>query len=183
VQGGSPSVARPARQGLEVTDPRYGGATPDLPRRLEPVALTDAAPANSPIVGTALTAGKKRGTAIAAEVLKAGPAIVAGLGVDFRGLTRHPDLLSRADHRHAVGRSGQHLTIRAVADRHPRRIDLGLIGHSAAMASPVYVHRSPPIWPNHTQKNGARRRRFIISRWGSFSAPSGHRRLRRRRPA
>jgi hypothetical protein len=49
-------VARPSWQIPDIVDPRRGGAAPDLPRRLELVALADAAPADAPIIGPALAA-------------------------------------------------------------------------------------------------------------------------------
>src|SRR5882757_9260646 len=127
-QGRTGSVCRPARQSLEIVDPGHGGAAPDLAPRLQLVALADTAPADAPIVGTAvLAAGEQRGTAFVAEMLKPDAAIVAGLAVDFRRLAGQPDLFAGADHGHPVGRAGKRLAIPAVTDRHPFRIDLGLI--------------------------------------------------------
>src|SRR6266436_4918278 len=102
-------------------------SAPDLPHRLEPVALADTAPANPPIVRATLAAGEKRRTAFRAEMLKARPAVIADLGVDLGHLPRHPDLVARADHRDPVRRSGEHLAICAVTDRHSFWIDVGLI--------------------------------------------------------
>src|SRR5882757_7359784 len=96
-QGRTGSVCRPARQSLEIVDPGRGGAAPDLALRLQLVALADAAPADAPIVGTAvLAAGEQRGTAFAAEMLKARAAIVAHLAIDFRGVSGQPDVFASA---------------------------------------------------------------------------------------
>src|SRR5258708_30836400 len=162
-----PLVARSTRQPLEIVDPWRRRATPDLTPRLQPISLANTAPANSPIVRSPLAAGEKRGTTFRAKVLKARAAVVAGLGVDLGRLSRRPDLSARADHRHPVGRSCERLAIRAVTNRHFLRIDLGLIGDYAAMASAIDIHHvSSPIAAAKTDpcapsKNGARRRRFI----------------------
>jgi hypothetical protein len=174
-------VARPARYQADIVHPRGRRSAPDLPHRPEPVALTDTAPADSPIVGTTLTAREKRGTAFATEVLKTCPSVIAGPGVDLRGLPRHQDVVQRADHRYPVGRAGEPLTIRAVADRHALWIDIGLIGHVAAMAPSIYLHSSlPPLASFAQKKTAPERRRFIIlteerSSWSRLSAPSGRR--------
>src|SRR3981081_3139065 len=101
-------------------------------------------------------------------MLKPCPAVIAGLGVDFGRFSRHPDLFARADHRYPVGRSGQRLAIRAVTDRHPFRIDVGLIGQRTAMALPVDIHLiSTPTEatrPLPLKQNGARTRRFLLYR-------------------
>src|ERR1700687_2972549 len=44
-------IGRSAGQFPEIVDPWCRRPAPDLPPRLEPVALADTAPANSPIVG------------------------------------------------------------------------------------------------------------------------------------
>src|SRR6202035_1723377 len=72
-----------AGQFPETVNPWYRRSAPDLPPWTEPVALADAAPANSPTVGAALTAGEKRRTAFPTKMLKAGPAVITGLGVDL----------------------------------------------------------------------------------------------------
>src|ERR1700730_2216238 len=90
--------------------------------------------------GPALTAGEKLRTAFPTKMLKTGPAVVTGLGVDPGRFPHHPDLLARADHGDPVRRSGQRLAIRAMTDRDPRRIDLALIGDQTAMALPVDIH-------------------------------------------
>src|SRR4029077_1607457 len=115
---------------------------PDLPHRFELLALTDTAPANAPIIGATLPAGKNRRAALATKVLKPRPAIVARLGVDFQSLSRHPDLFACADHGDAVGRAGELLAVGTVTDGDRLRIDLGLIGHASAMALADYFHRS-----------------------------------------
>src|SRR5260370_31089083 len=92
--GGSPGHS------LQPTDPGHRGSAPDLPPRLDLVALADTAPANPPVVRAALAAGEKRRTAFRAEMLEARPAVIAGLGVDLRQLPRHPDLVAPAARRH-----------------------------------------------------------------------------------
>jgi hypothetical protein len=124
----------------ETVDPWCRGSAPDLPPRLEPVALADTPPANPPVIWAARAAGEKRRTAFRAEMLKARSAVISGLGVDLGHLPRHPDLFARADHRDPVGRSGQHLAIRAVTDRYSLGIDVGLISYRTAMALPVDIH-------------------------------------------
>src|SRR6186713_3621895 len=64
-------VARPSRQIPDIVDPRRGGAAPDLPRRLELIALADAAPADAPVVRPAVAAGEQRGTTALAKMLEA----------------------------------------------------------------------------------------------------------------
>src|ERR1700759_1101506 len=73
-------------------------------------------------------------------MLDADAAIVAGLCVSLEPRTGHPDLRARADHGHPIGRTGQRLAIRAMADRDPLRIDLGLIAHASAAALSVDMH-------------------------------------------
>src|SRR5260370_22024058 len=116
--GGSPGHS------LQPTDPGHRGSAPDLPPRLEPVALADTAPANPPVVRAALVAGEKRRTAFRAEMLEARPTVIAGLGVDLGQLPRHPYLVARADRRDPVRRSGHHLPICPLTDLHALRIDL-----------------------------------------------------------
>src|SRR5437016_10881608 len=93
-------VARPSWQILEIIDPRRGGAAPYLPRRLELIALADAAPADAPIVRPAVAAGEQRGTTILAKMLEARAAVLARLRVNLRRCTRHPDLFGGTEHRH-----------------------------------------------------------------------------------
>src|SRR5437763_10638719 len=95
-------VARPSWQRLEIVDPRRGGLAPDLPRRLELVALADAAPADAPIVRPAVAAGEQRGTAHLAKMLETRAAVLAGLRVNLRRCARHGDLLAGTEHRHPV---------------------------------------------------------------------------------
>src|SRR5205807_7633697 len=104
---------------------------PDLPCRLELRALADAAPANAPIIGAARAAGEQRGAALPAKMLKPRPAVVARPGIGLCRLSGHPDLLARADRRHAVGRSGQRLTIRTVTNRNLRSEE-----HTSELQSP-----------------------------------------------
>jgi hypothetical protein len=180
---GTRLIARSARQSLEIIDPRYGRAAPDLPHRPEPVALTNTAPANSPIVGATLAACKKRGTALPAKMLKARAAVVTGFCVDFGSVAGHPDVLRRADYRYPVGRAGQRLTIRTVTDRNPCRINVGRVSHAATMALPVYVHRSPHWLHRPNIKKRRPKAPFYHFVIGSFSAPSGRRPLHPWRPA
>jgi hypothetical protein len=130
-------IARPARQIIEIIDPRHRGSAPDLPLWLQMIALTDATPANTPIIGS----GEKWRTALAAKMLEPSTAIISNLGIDLRGFARHPELIDRTDYGHPVGLAGQALTIRAVTDRYFVRIDVSLIGHLTAMALPVDFHR------------------------------------------
>src|SRR5882757_4685241 len=162
-------VARPPRQIPDIVDPWRGGATPDLPRGLELIALADGAPADAPVVRPAVAAGEQRGTTILAKMLEARAAIVAGLRVDLRRRARHADLFFGADHRDPVRRARQVLAIGAVADRYFRGIDVGPIGHPPAMALPVDFHplqlRLSNGGPSAQTKNGARGRRFIMLQW------------------
>src|SRR5262245_60201313 len=96
-------------------------------------------------------------------MLEADPAIVARLAVDFRRPSSQAYRSAGADHGDAVGRAGQCLAIRAVADRDPLWIDLGLIGHEAAVTSSVDPHGAllPPapcctIVPPNTHKQKRR---------------------------
>src|SRR5438552_8481561 len=102
-------------------------------------------------------------------MLEARAAIVADLRVNLRRRTRHPDLFGGTEHRHPVRRARQVLAIRAVTDRYFRGIDVGPIGHPPAMALPVDFHplqlRLSNRGPVRTNKNGARRRRFIMLWW------------------
>src|SRR2546423_11890391 len=160
-------VTRPPRQIPDIVDPWRGGAAPDLPHGLELVALADRAPANAPVVRPALAAREQRGTTAFAKMLKARLAVVAGLRINFRCRARHPDLRGGTEHRDPVRRASQVLAIGAVTDRDFRRVDVGPIGHPPAMALPVDFHplqlRPANGGPIRTNKNGARRRRFIIN--------------------
>jgi hypothetical protein len=144
--------------------PWHRRSAPDLPPRLELIALADTAPANSPVVGAAFAAGEQRGTTFSAEMLKARPAVIARFRVDPGRSPRHPYLFARANHRDPEGRSSQHLAIRAMTDRDTFRVDVGLIGHRTAMALALDIHlvqlRQKPRDRFTQKRNGARRRRF-----------------------
>src|ERR1700738_5086228 len=73
-------------------------------------------------------------------MLKPSSAVIAGLGVAPGRSAGYPNLFAGADHRHPVGRTRQRLAIRAVAYRYLLWIDLGLIGHQAAMALSFDIH-------------------------------------------
>src|SRR5512138_1203669 len=100
-------ACRAPRQIADIVDPGRGRAAPDLPRRLELVALADAAPADAPAVRAAVAAGEQRGTTTLAKMLVARAAVIAGLGVNLRCRARHADLFFGADHRDPVRRARQ----------------------------------------------------------------------------
>jgi hypothetical protein len=136
-----------------MVDPGYRRTAPYLASGLKLVALANTAPADSPIAGTALAAGKQRRTAFRTEMLETRAVIVAGLGIGPERFSGDPDLFALVDHRHAIGRAGQGLAVRAVTDRNLLRIDVGLIGDEAAMAlsddmhlcfAPMTVPRADP---------------------------------------
>src|SRR5690606_2207394 len=114
--------------------------TPELTPGLKLRALADAAPADAPVALCIFAAGKERRAAFRAEILQALVAAFGRLHVDFRRIARKANVIARGAHRHAVGRAGKLLTIRAVADMHPLRIDFRFIGDEAAIALPVYLH-------------------------------------------
>src|SRR5229473_1744990 len=91
-------------------------------------------------------------------MLKTCAAVIAGLGVDLGRSARYPNLFARADHRHPVGRTRQRLAIRAVAYRYLLWIDVGLIGHQAAMALSFDIHRSTPTTATRAGPHKKKRR-------------------------
>src|SRR5215472_8447068 len=138
------SFGRHTRQSPEIVDPWCGRAAPDLPCGPEPTTLAYTAPADPEIIGPTLAAGEQRRATVAAEMLVAGVAVVAALSVHPRRRAGQMDVLRGADHGYAIGRAGQRLAVRAMADRYLHRVDFGLVGHASAMALPVDPHRRTP---------------------------------------
>src|SRR5215831_1910170 len=135
--GGSISDAVKSRDLFQVHGPAERGAAPVLTLRRELSALADGA--EPQIVGLRLGHGARidRRPAVGAERVDA-PAAALGRFDVFPGFAGH-ELEGRARRRHhgPIGRAGQLLAVRAMADRDLFRIDDGLVSDRAAVTPAV----------------------------------------------
>ena len=130
-----------AGQRAEVDDPRQPRACPDLRNWAQLIALVNRAEANTAEyrLGTGHGSEHVR-TALVAEGLLDAVSARGRLGVDARGSDTDPQATRHGPDRDAKGASRECLAIRAMADSHHCRVNLGLVANCAAVTGSCDVH-------------------------------------------
>lgn len=128
------------RNAAEILRPRDGRLTPDLFARWQRRSLVEAADAQR-VGGRVLDCSRiRRGAAVRAErVCSLGSALCCP-DVALRLPAKQPKALRRGTHGHSIRRSGEHLTVCAMAGRNVFRIDLSLVHDPTAMALSSNLH-------------------------------------------
>lgn len=123
----------------EIGKPRHGGMLPDLNDGLQLGTLLDAAQANNDGRGVLGLSGEKGRSALGTENLRTRIAALCHLDVAFGLTVEHEAFDGRRGHC-SKRRARQDLAVRAMADRHPRRVDLCRERDGTAMTGAVDVH-------------------------------------------
>ena len=136
------ALFRETGYGRDRAQPALGRPTPDLNPGRQLVALPDRADAQRHAGGIAIgRAGMDGRAAGLAEGLAARLPALRGLDVKARRAREQAEAARLGQNGGAKGRARERLAIRAMTNRHPRRVHLGLIADRATVTGPVHTHR------------------------------------------